>query len=372
MLAHDWQFWINTRSRNPGYQMKTQRVILVSIILGLGLSSCSQLLNESSPSPAPITPSTQTYTPVPSETHTPSPIPTSTPTASPQPIPSVTPTSEYVWGYFPGPSEDSAIEIDPPMEPFSFPPDTVNIILLGSDQRPNSSGYRTDTLLILSLNPEIGTATMLSIPRDLYVYIPGWKVNRINTAEPHGGFEMMKDTVLYNLGIPLHHWIRVRFEGMIEAVDLLGGIEVYSTGKLYDECGGVYYDYAAGNVYHMDGMDVLCYTRMRKRSSDFDRLRRQQEVLEAMFDKVISIDGLEKVPELFETFNHTFESDMRLEQVLSFVPLAASLTLEPEKVQRYRIDRSLVESFRVPSSGASVLLPKRDEIRFMLEQAFGD
>jgi LCP family protein required for cell wall assembly len=258
------------------------------------------------------------------------------------------------------------------MDPISFSLSTVNIILLGSDQRPNSGGYRTDTLLILSLDPENNTATMLSIPRDLYVYIPGWKVNRINTAEPHGGFEMMIDTVLYNLGIPLHHWIRVRFEGMIEAVDILGGIETYATGNLYDECGGVYYNYQAGKRYHMDGMDALCYTRMRKRSSDFDRLRRQQEVLEAMFDKVISIEGLKRVPELFETFNQTFESDMSLEEVLSLVPLAASLTLEPEKVQRYQIDRSLVESFRVPISGASVLLPKREQIRLMLEEAFGN
>lgn len=257
------------------------------------------------------------------------------------------------------------------MEPFSFSPDTVNIILLGSDQRPNSGGYRTDTLLILSLDPENGTATMLSIPRDLYVFIPGWKVNRINTAEPHGGFEMIANTVLYNLGIPLHHWVIVRFEGMIEAIDLLGGIDVYSTGRLYDECGGVYYDYGSGKRYHMDGMDALCYTRMRKRSSDFDRLRRQQEVLAAMFNKIISIDGLEKVPELYEVFNHTFRSDMNLEDVIALLPLAASLALEPEGVQQYRIDRALVESFRVPISGASVLLPKREEIRLMLEEAFG-
>lgn len=258
------------------------------------------------------------------------------------------------------------------MDPIHFSPATVNIILLGSDKRPNSGGYRTDTLLILSLDPENKRTRMLSIPRDLYVFIPGWKVNRINTADFHGGFEMTANTVLYNFGIPLHHWVRVRFEGMIEAIDLLGGIDVYTTGNLYDECGGVYYAYEAGNVYHMDGMDALCYTRMRKRSSDFDRLRRQQEVLQAMFDKVISIDGLEKVPELFESFNHTFQSDMNLEEVLGLVPLATSLALEPDRVDRYRIDQSMVQGFRVPSSGASVLLPKRDEIRAMLEEAFGE
>jgi LCP family protein required for cell wall assembly len=255
--------------------------------------------------------------------------------------------------------------------PISFPPDSVNIILLGSDQRPNIGGYRTDTLLILSLDPENNSATMLSIPRDLYIYIPGWKVNRINTAEPHGGFEMIRDTVLYNLGIPLHHWVRVRFEGMIEAIDLLGGIEVHATGNLYDECGGVWYSYREGQEYHLDGMDVLCYTRMRKRSSDFDRLRRQQEVLDAMFNKVISLDGLERVPELYETFKHTFQSDMSLEEVLELVPLASSLALDPSRVERYRIDRSMAEGFRVPNTGASVLLPKWGEIGKMLEEAFG-
>jgi LCP family protein required for cell wall assembly len=258
------------------------------------------------------------------------------------------------------------------MDPIHFSDDTVNIILLGSDKRPNSGGYRTDTLLILSLDPDNNTATMLSIPRDLYVYIPGWKVNRINTADFHGGFEMTANTVLYNFGIPLHHWVRVRFEGMMESIDLLGGIEVSTTGRLYDECGGVHYAYDSGNVYHMDGMDALCYTRMRKTTSDFDRLRRQQEVLEAMFNKIISIDGLERVHELYDVFNHTFESDMSLEDVITLVPLAASLALEPGKVQRYRVDRSLVQGFRVPSSGASVLLPKWGEISAMLEEAFGE
>ena len=63
---------------------------------------------------------------------------------------------------------------------------------------------------------------------------------------------------------------------------------------------------------------------------------------------------------------------MSLEEIIALVPLAASLALEPEGVQQYRIDRSLVESFRVPSTGASVLLPKREGIRLMLEEAFGD
>jgi LCP family protein required for cell wall assembly len=349
-----------------------KQLIILCILLTLLASSCSIFSVDPTPSPLPTNTKTSTPIPSPTDTQTPSPTPPKTPTPTYTTIPSATPTSPYVWGYFPGPTEDSAIDISPPVDPIPFSVDTVNIILLGSDRRPNIAGYRTDTLLILSLDLEKNTATMLSIPRDLYVFIPGWKVNRINTAEPRGGFEMISDTILYNLGIPLHHWVRVRFEGMIEAIDIMGGIDVITTGPLYDECGGVYYRYDTGNVYHMDGMDALCYTRMRKTSSDFDRLRRQQEVLEAMFSKVISIDGLERVPELYEVFNHTFRSDMNLEEVLDLLPLATSIALDPDQVSRYRIDQTMVQSFRVPSSGASVLLPKHDAISVLLERAFGE
>ena len=147
---------------------------------------------------------TLTATPLPTQTSTDTPTPTSTATPTPPltPTPTITPTSVHPWENFLGPSEESEMEIPRPVTPIDFASDTVNIILLGSDRRPNSSNYRTDTLMILSLDPVDNTAKMVSIPRDLYVYIPGWKVNRINTAEPKGGFKMLADTVLYNLGIP--------------------------------------------------------------------------------------------------------------------------------------------------------------------------
>lgn len=225
--------------------------------------------------------------------------------------------------------------------------------------------------MIASLNPAEGSATLLSIPRDLYVYIPGWKVGRINTAEPRGGFEMIANTVLYNFGIPLQHWVRVQFTGLSQAVDLLGGIDVQSTGNLYDECGGTYYSYGEG-TYSMDGFTALCYVRMRKRSSDFDRLRRQQEVVRAMTSKVIQIDGLDKVPELFDLFRHTFATDMRLDDLIELIPLAASLATNPANIRQFSINQNMTEGFRVPGTGAAVLLPRRDLIDAMLSEAFGN
>jgi len=307
----------------------------------------------------------------------PSPVKTNTPTLTMTPVPSPTqtptptPTSIHPWGYFLGPTADSELEIPPPVEPVDFAPQTVNIILLGSDRRPDETHYRTDTLLILSLNPVTNRAKMLSIPRDFYVYIPGWKMNRINTAEPHGGFEMLADTVLYNLGIPLHHWVKVEFTGMSDAIDILGGIEIQSTGYLSDECGGTYYRIEPNKTYPMDGFTALCYARMRKRSSDFDRLRRQQEVFQAMFDKLFSLEGLWELPELFEVFKHTLQSNLSLKDILPLAPLAAGLAIQPERIERFAIDQSMVQNWRTPKTGAAVLLPKPESIQALLQEAFG-
>ncbi len=112
-----------------------------------------------------------------------SPTETPIPTVTPTPGPTATMTPVNPWGNFAGPTEPSAIEIPPPMPEIRFKDGVVNIALLGSDARPNEGGWRTDTILILSLDRNAGTATLLSIPRDLYVYIPGWRVERINTSD---------------------------------------------------------------------------------------------------------------------------------------------------------------------------------------------
>jgi LCP family protein required for cell wall assembly len=347
--------------------MKIRLALIILICMNLVLAACTA---SSTPSPIPVPSHTQTSRPTSTSTPIPTPTPSATPTITPTLTP--TPTSIYIWGNFPGPSEDSPIEILPPVDPIAFSPDTVNIALLGTDHRTEFGGYRTDTIIIASLNPSEGTGTLFSIPRDLYVYIPGWRVQRINTSEPHGKFEMFANTILYNFGIPIHHWVKVKFWGLTDAVDLLGGVNVLATGYLYDECGGTYYEYFSGRTYSMDGPTALCYIRMRKNSSDFDRLRRGQEVVTGMFSKVVSLEALEKVPEFFELFNDTFETDMSLDDLLPLVPLAASLATNSDDIRRFRIEPSMTDAFRVPVTGAAVLLPKRDAIDALLEEAFGD
>ncbi len=314
-------------------------------------------------------------TPVAQPSQTSSPFAPLAPTHTPEftPTPAITPTPTFdpqkPWGRFPGPTVSSAIEIHPPVDELKFDSSVVNFVLLGSDRRPYTGGYRTDVIMIVSLNPSRGTATLLSIPRDLYVYIPGWRVNRINTAEPRGGYPMLADTILYNFGIPIHHWGRMDFGGFIQAVDLMGGIDVDVGRTLNDKCGDRYYYFPPG-THHMNGWTAHCYVRMRKASSDFDRLRRQQEVMQAIFKKFITLEGITKVPQFYSQFSTFVQTDVTLPDLLPLVPLGASIALDDTRVQRYSIDATMTTSFRVPSSGAAVQLPNWDQIEELLATAF--
>jgi LCP family protein required for cell wall assembly len=283
-----------------------------------------------------------------------------------EPIPLHNP--DGTWSGFPGPTEASSIEIPPPMPPFQLPEGMINILILGSDTRPGFYGSRTDTIMIISLDTASGKARMISIPRDLYIYIPGWKVNRINTADQHGGAEAVALAILYNLGIEIHYWVRASFSGFITAVDTLGGLDINVPQKIVDECDEVPITFDAG-TNHMDGYTALCYARVRKSSNDFARIKRQQQVIKAIFEKVLSIGGISKVPQLYSEFGDLVESNMELGDILPLVPLAASLATDTSRIEGYSLDFTMVTNWRTPG-GAAVLLPNREAIQTTLASIF--
>ncbi|MBN1267356.1 MAG: LCP family protein [Anaerolineales bacterium] len=273
------------------------------------------------------------------------------------------------WESFPGPSDISAIEIPPPMPEVVLSDSAITFVLLGSDQRSNGYGYRTDTMIIVSVDPKNEKVIMLSVPRDLYVYIPGWKVERINSAEAHGGEITLEQTILYNFGITVDYWARVNFNGFVSGINSLGGIDVEVTGYLNDEYGGVWYNYSPG-TYHMNGVQALGYVRMRKASSDFDRLRRQQEVVKAIFKKVISLDGLSRIPDLYAQFNDLFQTNVNIVDMLQLIPTASKVASGAISITGQTLTQDHVTSWTVPSTGAAVLLPKRDVLITLMEDLF--
>ena len=166
----------------------------------------------------------------------------------------------------------------------------TNILLLGIDKRAQELGAsRTDTMIVATVDPETKTAAMLSIPRDLWVSIPSYSEGRINTAHflgdrddyPGGGPALAKKTVQYALGIPIHYYVRINFEGFEKLVDAIGGISIDVKEAIHDEeypdgnYGYMTVDIPAG-PQHMDGKTALQYARVRHGGSDFLRAKRQQ------------------------------------------------------------------------------------------------
>jgi LCP family protein required for cell wall assembly len=225
-------------------------------------------------------------------------------------------------------------------------------------------------MMLVSLDLEAGTATLLSFPRDLYVFIPGWRVDRINVADAYGGPERVAQTILYNFGIEVDHTVMINFYGFKQVVDALGGIDVKVEAYLYDECGRRDWSYSPGRTYHMDGFAALCYVRMRKTTGDFDRLRRQQETMLAIFNKMLTLEGLTRVPDLYAQFRSYVETDISVEDTLRLLPLATKLAADPDRIHRYSIDPTMASQWRVPYSGASVLLPDWEAIEPMLHEIF--
>ena len=348
-----------------------KRIALVfALVVTAGVGGCSGLFGSA------LAPGIPLVTADPNAAATPTaflpilPTETPIPTATPTPGPTATPAPINPWGSYPGPAEPSAIDIPPPMPEIALNKGAVTLALLGSDIRPYDGGWRTDTILIVSLDPTAGRIRIIALPRDLYVYIPGWRVDRVNVADVHGGFEMLAQTIRYNLGLPVDHMMRIDFSGFKTLVDTLGGLDVQSTGYMNDECGGKWWSYGIA-TYHMNGYEALCYVRMRKTSSDYDRLRREQEALLAIADRLISLDGLSRVPELYAQFQSLVKTDLEVNDLLPLVPLATTVAGDRSRITLHRVDSTLTTSWVVPYSGANVLLPNRDAILAMLQAAFG-
>jgi LCP family protein required for cell wall assembly len=320
--------------------------------------------------PLPGRPTSTPFLPLaPTPTYLPPEYPT--PTLSPLLTPSVSPTStsnqNNVWGSNPGPTVWPDVEILPPVDRLDEPQGQTTILLLGSDQRDGAPSFRTDTMVLLTINPALGKVSMVSFPRDIYAYIPGWTVNRINAAMMVGGFNTLAMTYEYNFGVRPDYYVLVRFAAFEEIIDGLGGIEVDVAQKLTDKRSGHGDFTVEPGLVEMDGEIALWYVRSRKTTSDFDRARRQQEVLLAIFNKLISLDALNRAPELYNAYKRNVKTDMTFEQMARFLPLAARLT-DSSRIERYVVTSKYTTSY-INSTGAMVLLPKRDEIRELLIEA---
>jgi len=366
---------LNERTRGLSRRLALATWLLVT---GCSLLSLPVQRGLAPPKSSPV-PSTQAPLPTPFAPHEPTQAP---PDVGRAPAEGTAWPSPNTYGRSATPS----VPIPPPAQEFTFPEGSLNVLMLGSDRR-SGIGFRTDTILIASIQPAAGLVALVSVPRDLYVYLPGYTVSRINTAwiygetlgVPGGGPQLLFDTVRYNLGVPIDRYALVEMSGFRQIIDVFGGVEVRVACDFTDwrmrrpdlpeqaVSSWALFTVPRG-VIPMDGDFALWYARSRSRSSDFDRARRQQEVLRALYREALQPEVLTRIPELYRALQASVKSDADLDDVLALAPFATRM--EPAHLRSRFIGRGQVSTFRVPASGAAVLLPKPDAIRALLEEAF--
>ena len=301
---------------------------------------------------------------------TPSPTATSLPpTSTPTALPTAAPTTRA----FPtlDPRYAAATAVPTPVPPFDKPDSVTTILLLGNDVSTVRGG-RTDSIVLVAVDAETETATMLSFPRDLYVAIPGWRMARINQALPHGhgsgypggGGGLVKDTILYNFGIPVDYYVRIGFDGFVQAVDALNGIEVAVSCPVSDwrlaspdldpQVEDNWEEFELGpGVYWMDGDLALWYVRSRRGSSDFERGRRQQQILRALLNRGLDVDVLAQARSLWEAYRDSVETDLTLRAILRLAALAPAV--RDNGIQHLFL-AEVVRPWTTPGGGAVQLL----------------
>ncbi|MGQ9682764.1 MAG: LCP family protein [Anaerolineae bacterium] len=248
----------------------------------------------------------------------------------------------------------------------------LNILLLGSDRRQRyGAGWRTDAIILVAVRPHERRVALFSLPRDLWVEIPGHGPGRINTVDyagereggKGGGPRLLAATLQHNLDISVQHYVRIDFVGLERVVDALGGIDVISNedyNELMDGAQpGLWRLRVVPGANHMDGRTALGYARSRLGSSDLDRGRRQQQVLLALRDAALHPANLPRLPGLITSLADAVETDLRLPQVLSLLQLACQL--DASCYRSRTMDRTMVRDWVTPQ-GAMVLLPNHARI----------
>ncbi len=322
---------------------------------------------------------------------------TPVPQATPVPTMVVVDTAITLPTLLPPPALEAGLTLSGTAVPTQVPPiprnhNLVNIMLLGGDDEVTSGDFiRTDTMLVVSVNLDTQTVSMLSFPRDIFVYIPSGVMQRLNVTysigesigwQPGGGFGLLRQTIFYNFGINVHYFARINFSSFKNIIDTLGGVDIavdcaYQDYALIDTeipSGAFLANEEEGlwtlpvGFYQMTGAEALWYVRSRRVTDDFDRGRRQQQLLRAIWRKARENGLLNSFPDLWGQVTEIVDTDIPLDTVLRLLPIALSLDLS--SVEQFTLIRTYHTQPWQPPNGNFVQLPNYEPIRFLLEDFY--
>lgn len=267
----------------------------------------------------------------------------------------------------------------------------INILFIGLDERDlieNEGPPRSDTMILFTIDPLTKTAGMLSIPRDLWVNIPGFGYSRINTAYasgegnqlPGGGPGLAMKTVEQLLGVPVHYYAQVDFNTFTDLINIIGCIWVVPTEKLVLDPIGPGMDKVVltpGGERKLCGWQVLAYARIRKtEGGDTDRSKRQQQVIFAIRDQVFEPDVfpslIARAPEIYATLSSGIRTNMSLEDALKLAVLGKDI--DPTTIKTGVIDpregMAIFDNTTLNGEAASIMKPVMDKIRILRDEIF--
>ncbi|MEX1248703.1 MAG: LCP family protein [Anaerolineales bacterium] len=261
----------------------------------------------------------------------------------------------------------------------------VTILVMGLDYRDVEAGgpARSDTMILLTVDPVTKTAGILSVPRDLWAVIPGFTPNKINTAYyfgelykiPGGGPELAMRTIEQTIGVPIDFYAQVDFDAFVKFIDLIGGVKInVPTSITVDPLGA---DTQPKNlkpgVQVLPGAVALAYARERHTTGgDFGRAERQQQVILGIRDRFLEFNLLPgfiaNAPQLYAELSTGVRTDLSLNDAIQLAVLA--MQISPQDIQRAVIGEDQVIYGRSPDDLA-ILIPIPDKIRELRDYVFG-
>ena len=271
----------------------------------------------------------------------------------------------------------------------------INILFVGfrgGDPIDGDCPFCTDTLILLTVDPSTKTAGMLSIPRDMWVNIPGFGYSRINTAWmlgrgsklPGGGPALTMKTISHFIGVPIDYYVQVDFDTFIDIIDMLGGVDVYNDETLMLDPMSHGKDFpkvklTCCGIRHLSGRVALAYARCRHieqgcTDGDMGRARRQQKVIFGIREKVLNPESfptlLAQAPELYSTFSEGIHTNLSLDDAIKLAVLVRDIP--KENIRNEVINNKMVVFDSVILGGlkASIMRPIPDQIRLLRDQIF--
>jgi polyisoprenyl-teichoic acid--peptidoglycan teichoic acid transferase len=262
------------------------------------------------------------------------------------------------------------------------------MVMAGLDRRPGETGlaYRTDTMMIVSIDPSTNSIGILSLPRDTYVVIRGYASRqRINSALVFGELErvpngpnLMMETVQNNFGIRVNDYLAVDFQAFIDVVDAIGGIDVtidYTINDNQYPSMNYGYDpfYLAAGTHHLMGYDALRFARTRHGDSDISRAERQQQAIFAVRDRILDADMvptlLAQSPTLWTSWQDNVYTGLSFEQMIQLALYVKDVPRE--NIKTGVVDYRYLQSWSTPE-GASVLIPNNSRLPELMIEVFGE